>query len=186
MEKKFGEIKELLLMKGDEAVIPKIVKDKPLTNIWDDKEKLVAAKAPLPKSVLVIKRAEEEDRNVQNHNFIENTLMNHNIPVTKSFKSKSGDLLVVCESKDARDQIKDLVSTTNQDIKFATPQEMRSSISIVGLSKEYNKDEVFHILPMQFTVSNKIEDHVTIYAIRPLKNNPSRFQIFASVSPAFR
>ena len=112
MEKKLEEIKELLLVKGDEAVIPKIVMDKPVTNIWDDKEKLEAVKAPLPKSVLVIKRAEEEERNVQNHNFIENTLMNHNIPVTKSFKSKSGHLLVVCESKDARDQINDLVSTT--------------------------------------------------------------------------
>ena len=68
---------------------------------------------------------------------------------------------------------------------------MRSSITIVGLSKEYNKDEVLQILPMQndfirkFTVSNNIEDHITIYAIRPLKNNPSRFQVFASVSPVF-
>ena len=48
------------------------------------------------------------------------------------------------------------------------------------------------MLPMQndfikkFTVSNKIEDHMIIYSIRPLKNNPSLFQVFASVSPVLR
>ena len=48
------------------------------------------------------------------------------------------------------------------------------------------------MLPIQndyinkFAVSNNIEEHLSIYAIRPLTNNPFSYQIFATVSPVFR
>ena len=48
------------------------------------------------------------------------------------------------------------------------------------------------MLPMQndfikqFAVSNKIEEHILIRSICPLKNNQSLFQVFASVSPVLR
>ena len=148
-KQKFNEIKELLTTKQVSVKAPQgVVKEKNIS-IWDDKEKLKAVKAPLPKSVLVIKKAEEEEKNSENLNFIENALISNNIPVTKSFKNKTGDLLVVCESKDTRDQIKNLVSTTNHDIICSSPQEKRSSITIVGLPKEYKKEKVLQILPLQ-------------------------------------
>ena len=73
-----------------------------------------------------------------------------------------------------------------------TPQELLSTVTIVGLPKEYQKEEVINMLVMQncyikkFAVSNKIQDHMKIYAIRPLKNNPSCFQAFANVSSVLR
>ena len=38
----------------------------------------------------------------------------------------------------------------------------------------------------KFSAVNKIEDHITIHVIKPLKNKPDVFQIFASVSPVLR
>ena len=118
--------------------------------------------------------------------------MSNNIPVVKSYRNKSGDLLVVCESKDTREQIKNLVLDKNENIVFNTPEEKRPSITIVGLPKEYKKEEIVDMLTMQngyiktFAVSNKIEEHITIHAIRPLKNNSHRHQVFATVSPVLR
>ena len=46
------------------------------------------------------------------------------------------------------DKLKDLVSATNEDIILTTPQEeKRSAITIVGLSKEYKKEEIFATYP---------------------------------------
>ena len=38
----------------------------------------------------------------------------------------------------------------------------------------------------KFSAANKIEDHITIHVIKPLRNKPTVFQIFASVSPVLR
>ena len=36
------------------------------------------------------------------------------------------------------------------------------------------------------TVLNNLNDHLQVYSIRPLKNNPVRFQVFANVSKVLR
>ena len=84
------------------------------------------------------------------------------------------------------------MSSAEEEIVINTPKERRHSITIVGLPKEYKKEEVINMLIMQngfikkFAVSNTIEDHIKIYAIRPLKNNPECFQAFANVSTKLR
>ena len=37
-----------------------------------------------------------------------------------------------------------------------------------------------------FANSNRLQDHIEIFSVQPLKNNPRRFQVFASVSPTLR
>ena len=102
-------------------------------------------------------------------------------------------MVLVCESAESRDELMDLVSTTNKkNIIMNTPNEKRVSITIVGLQREYEKEEVPQMLELQnsliktIAVSNKIEDHVVVQAIKPLKNNPDRYQVFAKVSPVLR
>ena len=100
--------------------------------------------------------------------------------------------MVVCESEDSRNQLKDIVTNSNEDIVVNTPREIRHGITIVGLPKEYRKDEIINMLVMQnaeikkFATSNKIEDHIKIHAVRPLKNNKECFQVFGDVSPVLR
>ena len=101
-----------------------------------------AVKAPPTKSVLIIKKSDDENQCGQNNSITEDTIINNKIPVIKSYKTKSGDLTVVCESKDTRDKLRDLVSATNEDI-LTSLQEKRSAITIVGLSKEYKRKTFF-------------------------------------------
>ena len=90
---------------------------------------------------------------------------------------KTGDLKVVCESKDIRDKLKNRVTDANQDIELTAPVEKRSKITIVGRKNEYKKDEILEMLPIQndfikmFSVANNIQEHLSIYAVRPCKNN---------------
>ena len=61
-----------------------------------------------------------------------------------------------------------------------TPTEMRPSITIVGLPKEYTRDQVMQMLVLQngfikgFANSNDITKHIKIFVVQPLKNNSDR------------
>ena len=141
--------------------------------------------------MLVIKNGDIEGKQA-NREEVEKVIMDHNIPVTQSYQNKVGDYVVVCDTKDKRDELKDLVSSTNQEVVLRTPAEKRHSITIVGLSKQYEKEEVLHMLELQngfikgFASKNDLKQHIQIYTVRPLKNNPSVFQVFANISSTLR
>ena len=98
------------------------------------------------------------------------------------------EFLVVVESEEKRNQLKNLVINQDNSIEMNTPSELRALITIVGLQKEYKKKEVLQMLELQngflkgFANSNRLQDHIEIFSVQPLKNNPQRFQVFASVS----
>ena len=60
------------------------------------------------------------------------------------------------------------------------------------LPKEYKKEEIIDMLVMQhgfiktFSVSNKMDEHVLVQAIKPLKNNPNCYKVFTKVNPVLR
>ena len=66
------------------------------------------------------------------------------------------------------------------------------TITIVGLPKKYSNTEIENMLTVQndfvkeFSQVNNMKDHFKVIAIRPLKNNPSLYQIFANVSTILR
>ena len=188
IEYKLDEITKLL--KKTEAV-PKPAKPT-VQSVWHDKEKLESIKAPPSKSLLIIKSSQDSNQNEVTRTNVEKAIMVNNIAVSQSYKNSVGDLVVVCDTEDKRNELKDLVASANQDIVMNTPVEKRASITIVGLQQEYNKDEIIQMLVLQngfikgFTNSNDIKKHIEIFAVRPLKNNPARFQVFASVSTILR
>jgi hypothetical protein len=166
--------------------VPKQVKYNKRT-CWDDAEKLSTIKAPKSKPQVVIKKSNEE-----NQNKIEEALIQNKVQVHQSFKNKDGDLVVVCESDQECEVVKNLVTTTSENTEIRTPNEKRPSITIVGLPKEYKKEEILQLLVLQngfikgFANQNDITEHIEIYAVRPLKKDESTFQAFASVSPTLR
>ena len=190
LESTLEEIKKLLSTKKEISVSTQ--DNSPVSSIWLDKEKLETIKAPAPKALLVVKKANDDEKSVENQRAIETAIMNNNIPVVESYQNKSGDLMIVCETENSRDELKNIVATNNEDIIVNTPREIRHGVTIVGLPKEYKKEEIINMLVMQngyikkFAISNNIEDHIKIHAIRPLKNNASCFQVFGDVSSVLR
>lgn len=73
-----------------------------------------------------------------------------------------------------------------------SPRPKQNSITIVGMAREYTSDEIKQLIVQQnglikrFTEANKIDDHLKIHSIKPIKSNAEVFQVFASVSDTLR
>ena len=164
----------------------------PTSNIWQDQHRLASVKAKPQESILVINKAADTTVDKTNTELVENMVIESRIPVTKSFKDKSGNLVVVCESKESRDALKNQVSESNNTIEMKTPTENRSVVSIVGFSRNYEKEEVVDLLQKQnyflgqFSESNNIKDHINIFAVKPLRDKPDVYQAFARISKLVR
>ena len=91
MENKLDEITTLL--KCSKIVSDTSQKKMSITHsIWQDKNKLASIKAPPEKSVLVVKNPKNVTTNVSNQTRIEKAIMDNNIPVSQSYKNRSGDI----------------------------------------------------------------------------------------------
>ena len=128
---------------------------------------------------------------MENRKVIEKAIVDNNITLRESITKKSGDLVLVMNSSEERDQLKNLVHTAKENIPMTAPKPKHQSITIVGLAREYSAEEINKLilqneLVRRFSVANKMDDHFKIHVVKPLKNNPDRFQIFASVSQILR
>ena len=127
-----------------------------------------------------------------NTDLVENMVIESRIPVKRSFTNKNGNLVVVCDSEESRNELKEKVSASNNDIEMRTPKENRPVISIVGLSKNYEKEEVVDLLQKQnyflsqYSTKNEINDHIKVFSVKPLRGNQDIFQAFARVSKVVR
>ena len=146
----------------------------------------------MQKSVLVVKKAADEAVRQENQKIVEAAIMENEVEVVESYENKSGDLTVVCETEEKRNELKDLVALKSQEIVITTPREMRHSVTIVGLRTEYDKEEITEMLSKQnsfirkFAQNNNLEDHVTVHIVKPLKNDETRYQAFCDVSSTLR
>ena len=191
--KKLVTPKEIAVVKScniDPQVIPK--ERQPISNIWFDNEKLASVKAKPAESVLVINKAADSVIDKTNLDLIENMVVESKIPVTKSFKNKSGNLVVVCDSVESRDALKGRVHASNNNIEMKTPKEKRPVITIVGRAKNYENHEVVDLLVKQnnflrqFSIGNNINDHMTIFSVKPIRGKADVYQAFARVSQVLR
>ena len=118
--------------------------------------------------------------------------MDNDIPLAETYENKSGDLVIVCESKDARDKLKAAVENKKQDIVMNSPKSRKKPITIVGLPKAVKEDEVVDLVLKQnefiknFATANKIEEHFVVKVVKPLRNKPDVHQVFALISPVLR
>ena len=119
-------------------------------------------------------------------------VVENKIPLKESHKNKEGNLVLVCESKDARDELKDLVQTADVQLEINTPNSKQIPITLVGLSRNYEHEDITKLLATQnefiktFKIQNDLDQHLKIHVVKPCRNKPSVFQVFASVSPVLR
>ena len=62
--------------------------------------------------------------------------MDNEIPLTKSHKNESGDIVLICENREARDTLTTRVQNTNAGITMISPKAKLVPISISNGSKE--------------------------------------------------
>ena len=180
-----SQLKEITIMlksKGENKVeAPSTSVKSPVKNsIWNDVEKLATVKAPPSTAVLVLPKILDNERHSANKTIIEKTVVDNDIPLKETFTNKEGDLVLVCESAEKRDELKTLVQTAKEDIKMNTPKPKQHSITIVGMAREYNKEEIKKLIVQQnaliklFTESNSLDDHFQVHNVKPLKNNDQK------------
>jgi hypothetical protein len=161
-------------------------------NIWLDKERLATVKAPEPKSVLVISSSSDPGKDQETQELVERVVVENEIPLKESHKNKEGDLVLVCDSKIVRDELKNLVQTADTELEINSPNSKQIPITLVGLTKSYEHEEIIKMLSTQnqfikmFNIQNDISQHLKIHVVKPCRNKPSVFQVFASVSTVFR
>ena len=153
----------------------------PYTSVWLNTERLANVKAKPSESVLLVNKADGDDANKANTEIIENLVVTNKIAVSDSYTNKKGNLVVVCQNPESSDQLKQHVSTANGDITLHAPKEKTVLISIVGLNKCYTKEEVAELIVSQniflksFFMKNKPADHLNVFAVKALRNNPQKF-----------
>ena len=90
--------------------------------------------------MLVIQKAGDEDTTAEKQKAIELAIKNNNTAVKKSYQHKSGDLMIECESEDQLSELKNIMTTNNNEIMVNTHREAyRHSITLVGLQKRVRK-----------------------------------------------
>jgi len=197
MNNQLSEIKQLLMKKdmpdlSTKAVTVEKSKSNNSSSIWFNKERLQTVKAPPAPSVLVVGKSSDEDNDQKNMEVVEKVIMENNIGLQKSYKNKSGELVIVCDSKESRDNLSTIVDSIDKKIPTKSPNGKRPTIAIVGLYKEYTKDEISAMFVKQndfikkFATTNNIADHCKVLVVRPTKRNPNIFQAFLSVSAVLR
>lgn len=155
-------------------------------NIWFDKKRLESTKVAPTESLLQLKDSTEVNAS------LERAIIDNNIPVTNSFKNKTGDLIVVCDTSDSRDELQRIIQSNTENATIKPVTNKKPSITIVGLNKEYSKEEVMKLLVTQnqhirlFSTVNDLAEHIEIHDIKPTRANPKVFQVFASVSDVLR
>ena len=72
--------------------------------------------------------------------FIDKVIYEKKIPVTKTYTNSSGDVVMVCDSIEIRDRLKDLTKTDDFELKSVAGK--KNHISILGFNKVLSKDDV--------------------------------------------
>ena len=177
------EIKNLLKLKDTKPAPKPSHSD----NIWFNQERLASTKVAPTEPILVVDNMQDV-----NNVSVEKAIVDNGIPVTKTYKNNKGSLVLVCDTPDSRDKLKQAIASTTDNIQMKSATGKKPSITIVGLSKQYSKDEVITQIVSQnqfvkdFSTVNDIKDHIEIHDVKPTRSNPSIFQAFASVSDPLR
>ena len=177
------EIKKLLKNSAAKPVEINPKKD----NIWFNQERLASTKVAPSKPLLVVDNVQES-----NNGTIEKVIIDNGIPVANSYRNISGGLVLECDTSDSREKLKAAIASTADTVQMKSFTGKKPSITIVGFSQQYTKEEVINQLVTQnqfvkqFSTVNEIAEHIAIHDIKPTRAKPSVFQAFASVSEALR
>ena len=179
LEKKFQNIETKL-----DNIVTKL--NEPSTssvNQWENTTRTNEMK----KNLIVVKKTSEETFS-DTKRIIEDIVVKNNIAMKNAFKSKKGDMVLVCDTPVDSDKLQSLVQTADQDLDCHRLFPKMKSISIVGMPEECTTEEFTTQLRNQNSrIKNLVDisnfsDHFKCRKVKSLKNNEAKFQAFCSVS----
>ena len=147
-----------------------------------------------PKSILIINKNDSASIDKENMMVVNRTMIKEKLSITKSFKNKLGNTVLVCDSVEKRNRLRDEISKNIPDISLKAPPPSQPVIAVVGFDNEFTIGEFKeafvnqnHFVSDFISLGNgQLEQHVNHLSTKPLKNNNNLFQALVRVSPELR
>ena len=183
-----GEIKQLLSKQAELNANP-TTRPAPLQNslptsgnVWSN-----AVEVNRIKSLLVVDKAADFD-NLD----MDSSVFKSGVQIHSKTIDKKGNTVIVCNSQKSKDQLKQQILKNGvSNGQISEPKPRYPAISVVGLCKELNKEELYEQIMNQNHIINEVctannEAVFDIIAVKPLRNNSTVFQAFVRVSDDVR
>ena len=163
-----GKLDEItnILKKSTESISNKTINQNG-GNVWDDAERVSNMKNGTPRNLLMVKSLSKE-KDEENSKTIQDVILKNDIELKNAYKSKSGNLILECNSADDICNLEDLVKKTKCDIDVTVPKLKLQPVSIVGLESEISVSEFCDLLIGQnpsiksFMEEKNLSDHINI------------------------
>ena len=133
-------------------------------------------------------KSENSEEDTENRVIVEKAVVENEIQLSETYENKAGDLVLVCSNQESRDKLKTVVQEANNGITMNSPKAKLKPVTIVGLPKAYKENEVVDMLLLHndfinFAIANKIENHIKVHVVKPLRNNQEVYQIIRLLVP---
>ena len=158
------------------------------TSLWNDTQKVEKLR-----HMMVIKK--DSQGNSIDKAALEKACVDDGVSVVNAFEmKKSGDTAIIVQSKADAETLKVNLTNTLPQHKVEQVSARTPTINVVGLSREYNKEELFEMIKRQNSgIKSVFESDASaddkkfdIVAIVPLKSRPSCFKAIIRVSNLVR
>ena len=129
-------------------------------------------------SALIIPAATDEEENMSQNKIVNKIAVDKKVSITKSFKKKNGDTVIVCNSRETRDSLKGHIENAIPQIEIKSSDNCK--YTIVKILTEQN-----YFLRAYFADEN-LNDHIKFIDTKPLRNNSELFQATFKISKQLR
>ena len=154
----------------------------------------IPVQASKQKSILIIGKIDDESVEKDHMKFVRQTMIKEKVSIKNSYKNRIGNTVLVCDSLEHRDKLKDELVKNRPELVVKAPPNLQPVIAVVGFDKECSDNELIDALVNQnhyisdFFSLNKcsFNDHINHLVTKPLKNDPESAQAIFRVSSSLR
>ena len=164
-----------------------------LNNIGDDTQNVENT------SVLVIEKFSDINAEKESMDKIEQVIDKQNIDIKNSYKNKLGKTVIVCKSNEQRDSLKSQISSALPTLPLKSVGNMKKTIVVAGFNENYREGNIvdtlvrhnafisdFMALKTINGEKSKVDNHISLVNVKPLKNNATLFQVVLRVTSDIR
>ena len=122
---------------------------------------------------------------------ISKVVMQDKVSISKSYKKKNGETVIVCDSNQVVDTLKNSIKKVAPNIELKSPNNCKHTIVVVGFDI-CSEDDIVDTLVNQnyflktFFAMNQKKDHLRLLDIKPLRRDPELFQAIFKISKQLR
>ena len=145
-------------------------------------------------SVLVIDKFDNESVEKESLNKIESLVTSNKFDIHNSYKNKVGKTVIVCRTDEQRDNLKAEIESQMPSLGVKSAGNLNRTIVVAGFSRNHDEDNILDSLQEQnhcikdflaFKSHNgqdlKVDNHISVIAVRPLKRDPGLSQVILRV-----